>query len=218
MAWRDEAAGRSYDQKIVLCEALTPHMEQRGFSFGVKEDPVIVKMVGKGPCVPLYVRPSPLGYDFLECRTSGSLDVTLEIGVHVAAMEALELEVYAPFVNRSRLGKKLPTVTLGGQNTVKITKPDQAGIDTLMNVIVEKGEAFWSSHKTLDDIQHHFESLPPNHPAHLSRQLMLVAYLKRDRALFDRTVQEYRPLLVADEKAFNHLVTELTKKFDEGVK
>jgi hypothetical protein len=225
-----------FELSKALHDALLPQMAQRDFLAQdmPEDDPayLIYKSFGDGPHHRRFLRSSPLGCDTMACRIdqhnnsqthSKSIGIGLDIGVHIAGVERLELEIGAS-VNMYRIGKCMADIWHFELNLAQLAHVDEASI--VASVVMEKvdtvGNTFWANHRMFDDVLRYFaewsveDRYSPKGAYHVSRYLMLIARLKGDRQLFEDVVDEYQPFTTSApyETHFNYLVQELRKNFD----
>jgi hypothetical protein len=223
-----------------LHDSLAPYLEALGFHSkdSPSDDPVyqihFASTIGDSPHYRRFLRQSPLGYDTFECMFTqysdknsgdGFVGVGIDIGVHVSAFEELQLRLGLD-MNPLRIGQNLPDVFHIEREIIQLKELAEVNgvVEKIMTIINNDGKIFWSKHTSLNDIQDHFQSWTeslrhsPKGGSHVSRYLLMIAYLKQDRKLFDELVKEYKPYMVMDvyENAFEALVAKLSKAFGEN--
>jgi|GEM_PF-6589231 len=179
-----------------------------------------------------FVRPSTMGWHTFNCSFSQGhfgeprqkyLDVSLSFGVHIAGFEELEIKLDS-IVNPLRLGRRLSHISRSKHDVARLTSLDTIDdlTESILIIVQSDAEAFWSDHNTLDDVEHYFTSQSrfarhsPRGAPQVSRYLMWIALLKRDRAMFDSVVKEYRKYMTLDiyVQTFEDLVQKVSAEFD----
>lgn len=216
-------------------EAITPYFNEKQFKVIdlPEDDPIhtIWASFGDGTHSRRFTRAVPLGYETFELRFTqysdsetgqGFIGVGTEFGIHVTSVEQLEIELNI-VPNPYRLGKFLPDVWQIEREILQIRGLNEISKanEQITQIVEADGAEFWSKYQTLDDIMNYFntwskfERYSPKGSSHVVRYFLIIAYLKRDRTLFNQVIAEYKPYIQMDvyRNAFDRLVETLSKEF-----